>query len=297
MELDQILSNWNITDETVKQIYSTAWQVGDKYVLKTGSDLNSLKNNLTLIKALAEQNIPVAEIMKTKDGTDYVVIDKDYYFLSKKINGEHITDIYNPKFKETAFTFGEVLGRLHKAFLNCQERISCHENSFFEEITGWVRETFKDKKISLIPAEILEEIIISLEVIYPKLPRQLIHRDIHPGNLLFGNRILTGYIDFDLSRIDIRIFDLCYMALGLLIGNTSDSEKSGKWFEILHNMAAGYQTVIPLTDDEKKAVPVIMVSIELLFTAYFTNENKPELAENAADMLVWLSERKENIRI
>ena len=104
---------------------------------------------------------------------------------------------------------GKVIARLHNAFRICQDKISVYDNNFYKEIDGWVSQTFRDKNITSVPTEILEECVSKLKNIYPKLPRQLIHRDTHMENMLFENNILTGYIDFDLSQINARIFDLC----------------------------------------------------------------------------------------
>jgi Ser/Thr protein kinase RdoA (MazF antagonist) len=295
MDINSILINWGISDETVKQIYHSAWQIGDKYVLKIGNNFDRLNRNLSLIKVLAEQNIPVATIVKTVDGADYISKDNTYFFLSKKINGEHITDIYGDNYKELAYLIGEIIAKLHIAFRVCQDRIPCHDNDFYNEITGWVIKSFQDKHITSVPTDILNECISELKIIYPKLARQLIHRDIHPGNMLFQDNILTGYIDFDLSQINARIFDLCYMALNFLIGNTEDLNKTEKWFKMLHNVIDGYSSIIMLTNEEKIAIPTTMIAIEMLFVAYFTNQNNKECADEAAKMLMWLWENKKRI--
>jgi Ser/Thr protein kinase RdoA (MazF antagonist) len=297
MEISQVLEKWNITDEHIKQIYSSAWQIGDKYVLKTGSNIDEVHRNLLIINALSSQNLPVATIIKTVDGLDYIIEDNTYFFISKKIDGEHLADIYNSKYSELAYLIGEVIGKLHIAFRACQEKISCNDNDFYGEIIGWVSQTYHDKNITLIPEDILKECVSELKNIYPSLPRQLIHRDIHLGNMLFQNNLLTGYIDFDLSQINARIFDLCYMSLSFLIGNVDNQDKTIKWFEILNNIVNGYSAVISLSHNEKKAIPIMMVAIEMLFVAYFINNNDSECANGAAKMLLWVWENKEKISL
>ena len=292
---NQIITNWGILNGSIEQIYSSAWEIGGKYILKTGTNFTWLNSNLSLINALEDYNISVASIVKTLDGTDYITKDNTYYFLSKKIKGEHINDIYGDDYKELALLIGKVISRLHIAFQKCQDMIPCRDNNFYDEITGWVSNTLKEKEVSIIPQDIFKECISELEVIYPKLPRQLIHRDIHLKNILFENKVLTGYIDFDLSQIDARIFDLCYMALSLLIENINDENKIVKWFEIVGNIVEGYSINVPLKSEEKKAIPIMMIAIEALFAAYFTNENNKACADGAAEMLVWLWNNKEKI--
>lgn len=295
IEDNKILDNWGISNESVKQIYSSAWDIGNRYILKTGTNFAWLNSNLSLIKVLADYDIPVASIIKTLDGADYITQDNSYYFLSKKIRGEHINDIYGDDYKELSLLIGQVISKLHIGFQKCQEILPCRDNNFYDEITGWVLNTIKEKDVNTIPHNILKECISELEAIYPKLPRQLIHRDIHLNNMLFENKVLTGYIDFDLSQIDARIFDLCYMALGLLVDNINDDKKTTKWFEIVRNIVEGYSANIPLTMEEKRAIPIVMMVIEVLFVAYFVNENNKECSDGAAEMLVWLWVNKEKI--
>lgn len=113
--------------------------------------------------------------------------------------------------------------------------------------------------------------------------------------MLFENNLLTGYIDFDLSQINARIFDLCYMSLNFLIGNTDDPLKTSKWFEITNNIIKGYNSITPLSTNEKEAIPVMMISIEMLFVAYFANNNDIECTNGAAKMLLWLWKNKGKI--
>lgn len=295
MKINKVLDNWNLSDEPIKQIYSSAWQIGDKYVLKTGKNIDEMHRNLLMINALSEQNIPVATVLKTMDGLNYIFEDDIYFFISRKIDGEHLTNIYEQNHSELAYLIGQVVGRLHIAFKACQTKVSCYDNNFYDEIVGWVSKTFDDKKITLIPEDILKQCISELKNIYPKLPRQLIHRDIHPGNMMFKNNILTGYIDFDLSQINARVFDICYMALSFLVDNTDDNQKTTKWFDILKSIVNGYESVNPISYDEKKAIPIMMVAIEMLFVAYFANNNHTDGTNGAAKTLLWLWQNKEGI--
>lgn len=297
MTLNNILENWSLSDQPVNKIYSSCWQIGDSYILKTGTDLQQLESNLRMIHLLAEQNIPVATVIPTTQGKAYIVEEGSYYFLSRKISGEHIADIYAGNYLENAYLIGTVVARLHIAFLECQKKITCYDNNFYEEMNGWVRLTFEEHGIESVPRPILSECINQLGNFYPRLPRQLIHRDIHPGNMLFHNNQLTGYIDFDLSQINARIFDLCYISLSFLVGRTDDGAVTAKWFEILKKLVEGYQTLIPLMENEKNAIPVMMIAIELLFIAYFTKEKQTNFAEGSVQLLLWLQEHKKDIHI
>ena len=47
--------------------------------------------------------------------------------------------------------------------------------------------------------------------LYPKFPRQIIHRDPNPGNIICADS-QWGFIDFELAERNARIYDPCYAA-------------------------------------------------------------------------------------
>ena len=90
------------------------------------------------------------------------------------------------------------------------------DNSLLDEMNGWIRESMEKNGWQCISKEEYERTVSQLAAVYEQLPVQLIHRDIHFGNFLFADGVFSGYIDFDLTQRNIRIFDLCYFLLGLL---------------------------------------------------------------------------------
>ena len=83
----------------------------------------------------------------------------------------------------------------------------------------------------------------------------LIHRDVHLGNFLFYINEFSGYVDFDLSQKNIRIFDLCYFMLGLLLEDEENKVDETQWFQYLKNLVKGYASVIPISIIERKSIP------------------------------------------
>lgn len=109
----------------------------------------------------------------------------------------------------------------------------------------------------------------SLENAYERLPKQLIHRDVHFGNFLFSEGNLSGYIDFDLSQRNIRIFDICYFLTGLLAEEVENPFTKKEWTENVRAVIEGYESLTRLSAEEKAAIPCVMECIEILFAAYF----------------------------
>ncbi len=159
------------------------------------------------------------------------------------------------------------------------------DNSLLKEMKGWIRDTFIKNEWKILKEAEYVKTVTSLEQIYDFLPKQLIHRDVHFGNFLFFEGRLSGYIDFDLSQRNIRIFDICYFLTGLLAEETDDAFTETEWMESVRSVTAGYESISKLSAQEKEAVPCVMESIEILFMAYFISVNDTKQAEDALDVL------------
>jgi Ser/Thr protein kinase RdoA (MazF antagonist) len=131
---------------------------------------------------------------------------------------------------------------------------------------------------------------------YDELPKQLIHRDMHYGNLLFNNGVFSGYIDFDLSQKNVKIFDICYFLIGLLIDHDKKKDDVDKWYEIVSSFIKGYETINHLTKREKDSIGCLMKNIEILFVAYFLGEEDEVLAESAAGLYCFVKKNEDAIR-
>lgn len=292
-EMENLIVQWGIRSGKIKRIYSTAWEIGDAYILKAYDDLSGLERNLQVTRLLSEKGIPVPEVICLKDGEAYLLENGKYYILTKKLPGQHLTA--GQLNGEMAGRMGEILGDLHLAFQKCEAAPNLWENSLLAELKGWVRQALEKEGWHLVKQAEFQKTVSRLESVYDELPKQLIHRDVHFGNFLFADGKLSGYIDFDLSQKNIRIFDICYFLLGLLTEETGDSIAEEEWFEILRNVAAGYEKRIALRDVEKNAAPDVMAGIELLFAAYFVQQGEECSARNAAGLFQYIVENRERI--
>ncbi len=288
-----ILEKWNLQDSETLQIYDSAWQIGKDFVLKVYNDFQMLQRNIKIVMALDKRNIPVGNVIKTKENMLYAEDSIYYYVLTKKLQGNNITDINENQ--NMAYKMGHILADLHLAFKECELQDEFWKNSLLDEMNGWIRETFIQSKWKYIEETKFEETVRKLNMLYDSLPIQLIHRDVHFGNFLFDHGEFSGYIDFDLSQRNIRIFDLCYFMLGLL----SEEEKleilEEQWFMMLEKFLDGYGQQNKLTDEEKQAIPCVMESIELLFAAWFIGQNDMKCAEDAIRIYEFVNCRTDRI--
>lgn len=291
--IGSIMQNWNMEDCKAVQIYDTAWQIGDNYILKVYDDVNLLERNIKILSILEDRNIPVGKLVYTKDKTTFAKDEKYYYILSEKLKGSNIINI-----KETpgiGTEMGKIIADLHIAFKECEKQDEFWDNSLLGEMKGWIKEAFCENGWKYIEENRFEETVSRLEALYDKLPVQLIHRDVHFGNFLFDNGTFSGYIDFDLSQRNIRIFDLCYFVLGLLSEEDKLEVVNEEWFSVLKDVFEGYNSKLQLSEEERMAVPYVMKSIELLFAAWFLGKNDIKCVESAMKIFRFVDENQEEL--
>lgn len=268
VNVQQVMTKYGIEGD-IKQIYSTAWNIGDEFVLKKYVKLDELKRNIDVLNTLYGEQIPVPKIINTLNDEKYVKDEDDYWLLTTKLKGCNIVNV-NKCNEQWFFKMGEIIARLHKAFDKCEGKINCWNNSLLGEMESWIRKNICNKKI--IDENEFEGIINKFRLVDKELSYGLIHRDVHLGNFLFYNNEFSGYIDFDLSQKNIRIFDLCYFMLGLLLEDEENKVDEMQWFQYLKSLVKGYASIIPISTVERESIPLVMECIELLFSAYFIEE-------------------------
>lgn len=128
--------------------------------------------------------------------------------------------------------------------------------------------------------------------IYPQLPKQQIHRDLHYGNLLFEGATLTGVLDFDLGKQDARLFDIAYILVGQLLGQKDLTAVENKWLIFVSQFLNGYESITVLERDEKEALLLMMQCIELLFLAFWQQQKNQKATEETIEIFKFLQNTK-----
>jgi len=288
--IQKLLSNWNLQGESIANIYNentgkqsdNAYYIGNDYVIKFSANYGSIKNTIYITNSLAESSLPVAEIIKTVSGNDYIQNGELYYIATKRIQGKQLKceDIFTNT--DLAYCIGINIAKLHNALTIFDE-----SNFNCANILNDVKSNFPKIK-DLIN---IDDFTNEFAVVYDKLPKQLIHRDINPSNMIFDNNEFKGFVDFDLSEVNIRIFDICYCATAILSEcfNNINIDKN-KWPEIFDKLVKGYKSITPLSEYEKQALPYVIYSIQIICNAYFSKFDKFEnLTKINIDMLKWLT--------
>jgi AraC-like DNA-binding protein/tRNA A-37 threonylcarbamoyl transferase component Bud32 len=299
-KLKDVLENWDVdVPITIEDIYcsngnrsTNCWNINKKFIIKTGKNLEGLKRHINLSRLLIDAGLLASVPIKTKCDSDYYLEDDLYFCLMMPIEGivMNSREIFNDEnYKEKARYIGEIIGNLHNVIKNYDDKVECNCPNLFDDVTKWAIPIIMQKLE--IPLKFYDEYKHTFGQVYSKLPKQIIHRDLNPSNIITKDGKLTGFIDFELTEKNIRIYDPCYAATAILSEIFSESTNHKKWFEIYENIILGYDSVCNLTKAEKEALPYVVLSNQFICYAYFSEFDKFEELKNInKNMTLWLYE-------
>jgi len=294
IDFGSILSHFEITMPLcVTQIYRSAWSIGADYILKSNVSQAEFDKSIKLSRLLRSEGIPAVEYTNTAYGKQYVFAIDKYWCLMKIIEGT-VFDPFIGEPKQNGVILGKTVAELHKALKRIEKRIEVHDADFFNELSAWIIPELEKSEISFADG-VMERLQAFFERSYKALPRQLIHRDMHTSNLLFKNGTLSGYLDFDLSQRNVRVWDIVYLGCSLLVENYKDEARLNKWCDIFAGILQGYEEIMQLSEEEINAIPALFVFDEVLFTAFYSKTGQPEAVKNCMDMTNWLHENLPSI--
>lgn len=296
----QLLKCWSLEGETITDIYydgtgnknDSACYVGEGYVLKHTANLGKLKNHIEVSKAIERIGLMSAVPVLTADGQEYIQDGELYFYLTKRLKGQQVVSgsFYDGDAASNARFVGEILGQLHLALSKVENCVS--EADLWGTVRDWA---LPNAKQALGLTDVFcKEYLDIFSALYPKLPRQIIHRDPNPGNII-RSEDQWGFIDFDLSERNARIYDPCYAATAVL--SECFGKADGKWLDIYRNLIRGYDSVVHLTDDERKAIPYVILANQFVCVAWFAEQEKyAELFATNKRMTLWLLDSFEEMK-
>ncbi|MDO5746039.1 MAG: phosphotransferase [Actinomycetaceae bacterium] len=234
----------------------------------------------------------IATYIETPDGQTTVIIGEWIYELSSIAEGEDRYEKYHswqpPQTSVEAFSIGQALAFLHNA-ASCSNqpadpgpsyydnRYELIPNFVIEESTAlhyfldkrpvtkkWIENNapnLKEDLKSCIPPSLNPDIAREIQ----KLPHIWIHGDGHCSNMTFHQKEVHTIFDFGLASPAPAVMDLAIA----LERNTLEWVKitagdlASYRLDIAKAIMDGYQSVRPLNQSEKKALPAIIASVHV----------------------------------
>lgn len=306
-QLVQILSKWEVdAKQNIGKVYyylgnTKAYNIGEKYVLTTGTNIAGLRTHIEVAELISKKGIGISYPVKTKDGKDFFQDGERFYALLNRVEGEYLTpdERYAGDRSIVGEKYGQAIGKLHIVLKELEDELEVNDCDLYNTVVHWAMPETKrimEQWNCPLPDLFFEVYVEKFGALHDKLPKQIIHRNPNPTNILFKNGEVTGLIDFDLSERNVRIFDPCYCATGILSESGKVFEGYDKWPELLRGIINGYDRICPLSEMEKAAIPYVIFSIQMIFIAWLDGrDEEKEIAMENRKMLEWIWKNEDKL--
>ena len=283
-QIKEILSSWEL-DPKLKieptfgaggEIQSRdTWNIGDQFIFKTGKNITGIRSHIEISKALVGKGMAASYPIPTKKGEAFIVIGDRFYVVTNRIPGTFLLpqERYQENRTDIAVQYGIAIGKLHQALLEQDSVLEVNDTNMLKVVMNWAMPRTRiimEQWGCPLPEAFYIESMENFPKLYDKIPRQVIHRDANPSNIMFNNGHVTGFIDFIISERNVRLFDPCYCATGILSEAGKVEDGFDKWPEILKGIIEGYDQITCLTDEEKQAIPYVIYSIQMICIAWLS---------------------------
>ena len=163
-----------------------------------------------LLDACAEAGLPVAPIIRNRDGSASDQINGKPTMVAPRLSGRHVV---NPTVHQCE-SVGRFLARFHKATFRLSAQAPEHPRN-----STWLAQNaeFIQHHVPYCDFRLARDCVDSIGSMLhredvKRLPRGVIHGDVFRDNVLFSERGLTGVLDFHHAAAGYWIYDLAVVA-------------------------------------------------------------------------------------
>lgn len=303
-----LIQNWRsvVFGETTYQSLSKTnfvWRVtasSGAYILKEVGKVNpqgqvesKLAADFNAWAYLKARGIPVALPLLTDAGQPYVTVDDLYFCLFPELPSRQ--DPESPV-EIVQSNIGAAVARLHRALAEYPGPVHSWtmrlpERIFDEALSVIFRHLDPGERASL--EAILSWVKDPLLTALSGLPTHVIHGDCHGGNILLDGVEVSGMIDLDHMPIGPRLYDLGYYLNGPASEIYKQPEREDWFFnQVLPAFLKGYNSVAPLKDAERKALPYLMMGVDLIMAGWFFEPlDIPNWSMENLELFAWTAHR------
>lgn len=274
MDLQTILTHWTLRGPvTLRPVEAGGNNLthfvdtpAETYFLRTyknHADPERVRSELALLDHLGRAGLPfdMPVPVRTSSGELMAQVDGEMLVLTSALPG-HLPNRENP---EQIHAAGAALGMLNRAMAMLPAQVarpvagSLHGN--LKTVHPSVPDPLAAAEQLPVDAEQKRHLSLLLESLggeagrlYETLPRQVLHNDYVPQNVLMLGIRVSAVLDFEFAAVEVRPMDL---AVGLGVWSYRAWGTSRQW-RLVDAFGSGYLKEYPLTTTEREALPVLM---------------------------------------
>ncbi|MDA1348218.1 MAG: phosphotransferase [Chloroflexi bacterium] len=300
-ELITVLGNWELPEihEVVPRFGAHVFRVstvGSNLILK---DLGEKEPDVARLEFLCEvlehvdaSGLAVSNPLRTRDGQPCFRSGGRTYQVYRQIDADPYPQ--DPVERKSLFSdVGQSIAQLHESLAAYRDP-GLSERTWREDhvpaYDGWVERLTRD--LSGTERSVVSEVArvrgAETKLRMARPGEQLIHRDLHPGNVLVRQNRVVGFIDCDHLSIGQSVFDLAYYAANLLKAQVDDAERPLPWLEEASALVSGYREQRPFSEDEMEAFPHALLCYHLLLATWFLTMDQEDAMHREIRCLRWL---------
>jgi hypothetical protein len=308
-DIKNILNNWDIPEtlevddvthtewETSKLSGWKTWKVGADYYLKTNERSKMIKN-IVIAKALSKQRLSSEFLpIPTRQGNDY--LEGELIFLLTKrvgnplnnrpLSNDEITHMEcNDERAKNAYQLGNAIARLHMALKSVQDDIKPYEGNLYEQGKKAIPVV---RALNLgISESFYSDYSENFSKLHDNLPKQLVHGNLTGDTAVYKNGEVVGFKGFETYSLSFpRVYDITWGA-----GEINAQPLVDVYLDTLTEMLKGYDSVSPLTTEEKQSVYYVLCATYLKGYSYYTKTDETaDLMARSDRAIVYLANNKE----
>jgi Ser/Thr protein kinase RdoA (MazF antagonist) len=268
---------------------------GRRFVLKRRRPGPAPAEEHRLLRLLDGLGLPVAVPLSTPEGTTWVAHEDALHELLPWLPGTPGMAARGQDDRAWAARLGETIARVHAALARLPASVVPLRLDAVASLEGWVAPALERHAGSLdLPRlqPLLASALEDLRAAGAALPVQVIHRDLHPDNLLFEGDALAGVIDFELACTGPRLFDLAYCGTSVLLADWHARPRRARWPALFAAMVDACERAGGLVPAERAALFPMLCLIELMFIAYAADNADSDVALANQAALLWLADNR-----
>lgn len=254
-------SNWLI--ETTGRSGTHDRKGGERFILtmyEERTDLADLPFFLDLLDYLADRGCPVPATIHCRQNKSFRFVGEKAVALIEFLPGVSVSEPSPAQGRAV----GEALARTHLAVRDFPA--SRANGMGLAQWRAFMAECGSDGLASIDPGlpDLVERELSGLERDWPTdLPRSVIHADLFPDNVLMLGNEVSGLIDFYFACTDITAYDVAVTHAAWCF------DASGGRFDpqLSAALLAGYDSVRPLSNEERAALPILARGAAMRFLA------------------------------